>query len=81
MTERILINRILGLSRGAKQALMLVADILGLGACVWCAAWLLFADDLSAADIMPLAAATLVVAVLLARYQAAIYHILQRIIK
>ncbi|MHC4707651.1 MAG: polysaccharide biosynthesis protein [Planctomycetota bacterium] len=77
MTERILINRILGLSRGAKQALMLVADTLGLMACVWCAAWLLFADELSAADIMPLAAATLVVTVLLARYQG-FYHSIVR---
>ena len=77
MTERILINRILGLSRGAKQALMLVADILGVVACVWCSAWLLFADDLSAADLMPLAAATLVVTVLLARYQG-FYHSIVR---
>ncbi len=77
MTERILISRILGLSRGAKQALMLVADTLGLVACVWCAAWLLFADDLSAADIMPLTAAMLVVTVLLARYHG-FYHSIVR---
>lgn len=56
---------------------MLVADILGLVACVWCAAWLLFANEISAADIMPLAAVTLVVAVLLARYQG-FYHSIVR---
>ena len=56
---------------------MLVADTLGLVACVWCAAWLLFADDLSAADIMPLTAAMLVVTVLLARYHG-FYHSIVR---
>ena len=77
MRERILINRILDLSRGAKQALMLAADTVGLLFCVWCAAWLLFPGEMTGADFVLLAGTTLFVTVLIARHQG-FYHSIVR---
>ena len=77
MAERVIRNHILDLSRGAKQALMLVADTSGLIFGVWCSTWLLFPDANIGADFALLIGITLVVTVLLAWYQG-FYHSIVR---
>ena len=55
--------RILGLSRAAKQAAMLAADVLGYGVCVYASVWLLFGSQIEPQNLIFLIVATILVAV------------------
>ena len=77
MAERVFRSRILRLSRGTKQSLMLAADTFGLVFCVWGSVWLLFPGGIIVADFMLLAGTTLVATILLARQQG-FYHSIVR---
>ena len=70
-------SRILALSRGTKQALMVAADTVGLTVSVLLAAWLVLPGEVIRTDLLLLTGATLVVSVLLARYQG-FYHSIVR---
>ena len=73
MADRRIRNRILGLPRSVKQALMLGADVLGVAFCVWGAAWLLFPGQLDAGDYALLVRTAVIVAVAFAAYLG-FYH-------
>jgi len=77
MEKRLYRNRVLGLSRGAKQAFMLSADAAGLLFCVWSAVWLIIPEGLSGIDFGLLAGLALVVTLLLAAHQG-FYHSIVR---
>ena len=56
---------------------MLAADTLGLLVCVWCSAWLVIPEATISEHFAAVAGATLVVTVLVARYQG-FYHSIVR---
>ncbi len=73
MTERSIRNRILAMSRSAKQALMLATDFVGFSLSVWMAAWLLFGSEIPFFQTLLLIAAVLIVAIPLA-WKLGFYH-------
>lgn len=77
MDEKSVRNRILSLSRGAKQALMLGADTFGLVASVLLGTWLLSPAVIDLSALAILIAATFIVSVLSAR-QEGFYHSIVR---
>ena len=75
--EHFLRIRLIGLSRVAKQRIMLFSDAIGFLGCIWLAAWVDAFTPAASTEGLILGAITLVVANLLARYLG-FYHSIVR---
>jgi FlaA1/EpsC-like NDP-sugar epimerase len=76
-TERLVRHGLVAWPRFAKQAAMVVADTAGVLLSIWVASWLLSPELISAADLLPLVATTLLVTLLVARHLS-FYHSIVR---